>query len=50
MADKKTSNKSTSKHSGFDAPCKGVVLSKNTIIKKNADGTISLTAPKRAKK
>ncbi len=29
-------------HSGFDAPCKGTVLGKDTVIKRNPDGTIEL--------
>lgn len=47
MADKK---KQTPKHSGFEAPCKGVVLSKKSTITKNADGTLKITEPKRKKK
>ena len=30
-------------HSGFEAPAIGTVLSKNTTIKKNPDGTLSVT-------
>lgn len=48
MADAK--KKATPKHSGFDAPCKGIVLSKNSVITKNADGTLKITEPKRQKK
>lgn len=40
----------TPKHSGFEAPCKGIVLSKNSTITKNADGTLKITEPKRKKK
>ena len=28
--------------SGFDAPVKGIVLSKDTVIKRNPDGTLNL--------
>ena len=42
--------KNTPKHSGFEAPCKGIVLSKNSMITKNADGTPKITEPKRQKK
>ena len=43
-------NKKQPKHSGFDAPAKGIVLSKNTIIKKNPDGTLSVKEPGKRKK
>ena len=36
VSNKKTSQ-NTPKHSGFDAPCKGIVLSKNSTITKNAE-------------
>ncbi len=31
-------------HSGFDAPAKGIVLSADTVIKRNPDGTIELNS------
>ena len=30
------------KHSGFEAPVKGIVLSSDSIIKRNPDGTIEI--------
>lgn len=38
------------KHSGFEAPTIGTVLSKGSKIKRNKDGTISVVAPKPATK
>ncbi len=37
------------KHSGFEAPCIGVVMPRGTRIVKNPDGTISHVIPEEAK-